>query len=45
MTAPRFGAILGALALDGDAVWLARTLVTAMFLNYWIADEIYPYAR
>ena len=26
-------------------LWLAGTLIAVLFLNYWIADEIYPYVR
>ncbi len=26
-------------------LWLAGVLVAVLFLNYWIADEIYPYVR
>ncbi len=27
------------------ALWLAGMLFAFLFLNYWIADEIYPYVR
>jgi hypothetical protein len=26
-------------------LWLAGMLVAVLFVNYWIADEIYPYVR
>ncbi len=26
-------------------LWLAGMLIAVLFLNYWIADEIYPFVR